>query len=245
MFNRVLSVYKPYMLGLRSLFQYAAGGILPSSEDRKSSRLLDAKRFEEVVGRAPYGAPHMYKSLDAAAAVLVMARTLDDRLGTSVDLANKFYLALDELQLYFFLLNRTKEEVHCRFKGKQVVVLEGFDQSGKSTLKKGMVSQFRSTMSVSLDSLWPELNDIFAALPESIYGAFNYILCYMLAQQIMEAEDSQTIFVERYFHYYCATAACLDRNRDPRSLSEAAYYWPNDLPQPDLVCSVSLCVWRV
>lgn len=228
------------MLGLRSLFQYAAGGMLPSSEDRKISKRLEASRLEQAVGRAPYGAPHMYKSLDAAVAVVAMARALDDRLGTAHELANNFYRALDELQLYFFLLNRSKEEAHCRFKGKQVVVLEGFDLSGKSTLKKGMVSRFRNTMSCSLDSVWPDLNDIFATLPEAVYGAFNCIRCYMLAQQIMEAEEHQTIFVERYFHYFCATAACLDRARDPRSLAEVAYYWPNDLPQPDLVCLVSL-----
>lgn len=228
MLQHLLALFKAHMLGVRSLFQYA---LLPvQATHTQSGALLDA-----LTSTAPYGAKCMYKSLDAAVAVLLLARGMDNRLADTTEASGSFYERLTDLQHFFFLYNKNKTTSWYAFQNKQVIVLEGFDKSGKTTLQNGLTSRFNNTISCSLRDISQDMEQIFSKMPEAVSCAFDFVRCYFLARQIIEAEDGCTIFVEQFYHYSCARTACLKSGSDPRNLNETAFCWPNDLPQPNLV----------
>lgn len=231
MFSRLVSLYRPYMLGIRTLLQNA---LLPALTGTPSPQST-AQLLDSLASSSPYGVQHMYKSLDAAVVVLLMAREMDPRLSSSNDSARAFYSQLAELQQYIFIMGRAKSSAQHNFGNKQVIVLEGFGQSGKSLLLRALVARFGHTAGCALDEVWPDMRAIFAGMPEAVSCAFDFVKCYFLARRISEVEDGQTVFVENYYHSSCARTACLDQSRDPRSLPEVAFYWPTDLPQPNLV----------
>jgi hypothetical protein len=235
MLQQAVTMYRPYVLGIRSFLNYASGGLLAGTPAAGQHSKSIAASLDIFSQSSPFGTPCMYKSLEAAAIVLQLARGLDDRLSEENELAKSFFAALDQLQIFFLEINRTKGSTALRFEGKQVVVLEGFDRAGKSTLAESFVSRFDYSSTCALENCYPEMKTIFTSLHEATAAAFEFVSCYFLAREIFEAESNQTIIVERFYHFACANAACVPSSRDPRTLPEIAFYWPNDLPKPDLV----------
>ena len=239
MLPQLLAMYQPYVMGLRSALQYVARGLKGPSDHDVTTRLPLPNshhiQTDSLSKLSPYGAPYMYKSLEAAANVLRLARDLEPRLSEDNALANEFFEELVQLEIFIAQLNRNKESVRMKFKDKQVVVFEGFHGSGKSTLSNLFISHYKSTLHFSVCDVWPEIRHICSETHEGVAVAFDLASCYFVSKQILEADSNQTILVENYYHWVCAQTACLEHSRDPRSLPEMTFFWPQDLPEPDLV----------
>lgn len=192
--------------------------------------------FKSLSDACPYGVPYQYKNLDSAAMVLFIARAHEPRLSCGNETARKFYSQLNDLMLFFLEYNKNKSARDNVFDDRKVIVLEGFSGSGKTSLSCGMASKFDKTSELRMHSFHAEIRQVFESMPVAVSQAFDFVICYFMARDIIERQAPGGIVVaERYYHYVCARASCLDKQKDPRTLPEPGYYWPCDLPKPHLV----------
>jgi len=175
---------------------------------------------------ASHNVPSSYKSLEAAAMVLRMARKLDDRLNSPA------------MNIYFDLLLTLQNSRFQKvgFKNKKVIALEGFPGCGKSSLANKLVEVSGARSFISTPTFILEVKDKFSVLPEPVCRAFEHTINYFIAKEITECTEN-IVIIEQYYHAICANSACAvcGTIQEVEELPLSAFDWPLDLPQPSLV----------
>lgn len=170
--------------------------------------------------------PGVFRTLDAAALVLRIARQFDPRLQAP---------GLDAYYAQLGVIERARMK---DFAGTKMVVVEGLSGSGKSTLIHGLTS-LSSTYpvgSVEHSPLLLSVQGIFASMPEPVLKAFEFSTNYFTAYAIASSEHKVAL-VERFYHAICAHTVCdvMSTGEDLTQFHPSVFDWPADLPVPDLV----------
>ena len=176
-----------------------------------------------------------FKTLDSAALILRLARSIEPRLQDSS--LDDFYNKLTEVERAG--MTRWKD-----FNGTQVVVIEGLAGSGKTVLIKGLLQTALPSSSSSKVDAVPFSEDqavlnaknIFSSMPEPVLKAFEYASNYSTALAIQRCGHKVAV-VERFHHAVSAHSVCDQAavGEDLTSLPSSVFDWPVDLPVPDLV----------
>lgn len=218
--------------------------------DRAYGRAVSEPRFE-----------CLYKSLDAALAVLRIARasgeleTASDEEGRALD---GFY---DRLCLVEGRASGSPSEVDVGgMKEPFVVVVEGLDGSGKTTFAKSLAAALSSpdgSVRAFAVSTPPKsmsgVRDVFdkrgGAVARAFYMVSNYVLLLDVREEMerisaaepspSEKETSFVFVVDRWYTSTCAYTIGYKNTTGGEesidSLDASLFRWPNDLRKPDVV----------
>eukprot|EP01041_Mallomonas_annulata_P012327 gene12327-25935_t len=190
------------------------------------ARMIPDDLVEAIASSTPYEVHSTYKSLEAAAMVLRIAKKYDERLSSPK--MNTFYELLLALQRFRF--------PKSGFDDKKVIVLEGFSGSGKTTLAHSLTEISGARIIINIPDFILQVRDIFSLTPEPICRAFEHTINYFLAKEVTET-PAKVVIIEQYYHSVCAHAACAVCGTIPelQELPISAFDWPLDLPKPTLV----------
>ncbi|XP_036449583.1 UMP-CMP kinase 2, mitochondrial [Colossoma macropomum] len=123
-------------------------------------------------------------------------------------------------------------------KGFPVIVLEGLDATGKSTLTESLQKALGATLLKSPPQCLAPYRQRFDSEPPLIRRAFYALGNYITAAQIRRESSQSPVIVDRYWHstaaYAIATAVSGPVEKLPSQGSEI-YEWPSDLLRPSLV----------
>ncbi|XP_036398895.1 UMP-CMP kinase 2, mitochondrial [Megalops cyprinoides] len=119
-----------------------------------------------------------------------------------------------------------------------VVVIEGLDATGKTTLTHSLTDTLNATLLQSPPQCLSPWRPRFDSEPALLRRAFYALGNYITAGQINRASAHAPVIVDRYWHstaaYGIATAVSGRVDNLPSPGSEV-YRWPVDLLRPDLV----------
>jgi hypothetical protein len=190
----------------------------------------------------PLGVRCLFKSFETAYAVIRIARPLIE------EVSPKHMLVA--VQHFYSELNELARAGPIDLSRKQVVVLEGLEGAGKSSIAAGLASAYDVSVVSAPPPSVTAMQGIVADLPKLVSRAVDLIACYFVARDAARA-SSVVVIVETGFHKCCAEAVCWGssdlcggedaaRGRcvDPSvasALDQEVYRWPSDLPQPSLV----------
>nr|XP_057947095.1 UMP-CMP kinase 2, mitochondrial [Doryrhamphus excisus] len=124
-----------------------------------------------------------------------------------------------------------------------VIVLEGLDATGKTTLTASLRDALEATLLQSPPQCLSPWRGRFDQEPPIIRRAFYAVGNYITAQQIAHQASKKPVIVDRFWHstaaYAIATAVSGSMCDLPAEGSEL-YRWPSDLLQPSLVILLTL-----
>lgn len=124
-----------------------------------------------------------------------------------------------------------------------VVVVEGLDATGKTTLTESLRDTLGATLLRSPPQCLSPLRARFDQEPPLIRRAFYALGNYITAEQVGQEAMKTPVIVDRYWHstaaYAIATAVSGPVCNLPAAGSEV-YRWPSDLLQPSLVVLLTL-----
>nr|ABP63530.1 thymidylate kinase [Salmo salar] len=124
-----------------------------------------------------------------------------------------------------------------------VIVIEGLDATGKSTLTESLTEALGATLLKSPPQCLSPWRARFDTEPPLIRRAFYALGNYLTAGQIGQEARQAPVIVDRYWHstaaYAIATAVGGKLGNLPQAGSEV-YGWPGDLLRPSLVLMLSL-----
>ncbi|XP_072221484.1 UMP-CMP kinase 2, mitochondrial isoform X2 [Leuresthes tenuis] len=124
-----------------------------------------------------------------------------------------------------------------------VVVIEGLDATGKTTLTESLRDTLGATLLRSPPECLAPWRARFDQEPPIIRRAFYALGNYITAEQISQEGMKTPIIVDRFWHstaaYAIATAVNGPVSNLPSTGSEV-YIWPSDLLQPSLVVLLTL-----
>ncbi|XP_051579441.1 UMP-CMP kinase 2, mitochondrial [Myxocyprinus asiaticus] len=137
------------------------------------------------------------------------------------------------------VLQLVDEQVETsRGDGFPVIVIEGLDATGKTTLTEALRESLNATLLKSPPQCLAPFRQRFDSEPPLIRRAFYALGNYITAAHIGKESLRTPVIVDRYWHstaaYAIATAVSGRVENLPRPYSEL-YQWPEDLLQPDLV----------
>ncbi|KAG9336166.1 hypothetical protein JZ751_002513 [Albula glossodonta] len=119
-----------------------------------------------------------------------------------------------------------------------VIVIEGLDATGKTTLTHSLTATLNATLLRSPPTCLSPWRPCFDSEPALLRRAFYALGNYITASQIAAASEHSPVIVDRYWHstaaYAIATATSGKVGNLPSPGSEV-YRWPCDLLRPDLV----------
>ncbi|KAK9960166.1 hypothetical protein ABG768_010241 [Culter alburnus] len=122
--------------------------------------------------------------------------------------------------------------------GFPVIVIEGLDATGKTTLTEALRESLNATLLKSPPQCLAPFRQRFDSEPPLIRRAFYALGNYITAAHIGKESLRAPVIVDRYWHstaaYAIATAVGGRVENLPRPGSEL-YQWPEDLLQPNLV----------
>ncbi|XP_051723624.1 UMP-CMP kinase 2, mitochondrial [Ctenopharyngodon idella] len=122
--------------------------------------------------------------------------------------------------------------------GFPVIVIEGLDATGKTTLTEALRESLNATLLKSPPQCLAPFRQRFDSEPPLIRRAFYALGNYITAAHIGKESLRAPVIVDRYWHstaaYAIATAVSGRVENLPRPGSEL-YQWPEDLLQPNLV----------
>ncbi|XP_699055.5 UMP-CMP kinase 2, mitochondrial [Danio rerio] len=125
-----------------------------------------------------------------------------------------------------------------RGNGFPVIVIEGLDATGKTTLTEALRQSLNATLLKSPPQCLAPFRQRFDSEPPLIRRAFYALGNYITATHIAKESLRAPVIVDRYWHstaaYAIATAVGGRVENLPKPDSEL-YVWPEDLLQPDLV----------
>ncbi|KAK5605810.1 hypothetical protein CRENBAI_005530 [Crenichthys baileyi] len=124
-----------------------------------------------------------------------------------------------------------------------VIVIEGLDATGKTTLTEFLRDTLGATLLRSPPQCLSTWRARFDREPPIIRRAFYAVSNYITAEQICQAGAKSPVIVDRFWHstaaYAIATAVTGPVSNLPHDGSEV-YCWPSDLLQPSLVVLLTL-----
>lgn len=188
-----------------------------------------------------HGVKILMKTLDSAILLLKVALSVDKRLQKNPKIDNFFeYLCKIEQNCV-----RVARQGFLNFK---VLIVEGLQSSGKSTLINGLKSITRGTAITSIPAHLLAVRYIFDSynIPQEVMRALDYVINYCIAHEVIADSISQppghVIIIEQYYHAVCAQTVCANvtEDKDLNTLPCRAFEWPIDLPVPHLVMFLTL-----
>ncbi|XP_076605702.1 UMP-CMP kinase 2, mitochondrial [Chaetodon auriga] len=124
-----------------------------------------------------------------------------------------------------------------------VIVVEGLDATGKTTLTESLKDTLGATLLRSPPQCLSPLRARFDQEPPLIRRAFYALGNYITAEQVGQEGSKTPVIVDRFWHstaaYAIATAVSGPLCNLPAEGSEV-YRWPSDLLQPSLVVLLTL-----
>ncbi|KAJ3613820.1 hypothetical protein NHX12_020066 [Muraenolepis orangiensis] len=127
--------------------------------------------------------------------------------------------------------------------GFPVVVIEGLDATGKTTLTQSLREALGASLLRSPPQCLSPWRPCFDREPPLLRRAFYAVGNYITAQQMGQEASRAPVIVDRYWHstaaYAIATAASGPVSSLPPEGSDL-YRWPSDLLQPSLVVLLTL-----
>ncbi|XP_016424355.1 UMP-CMP kinase 2, mitochondrial-like [Sinocyclocheilus rhinocerous] len=131
-----------------------------------------------------------------------------------------------------------------RADGFPVIVIEGLDATGKTTLTEALRESLNATLLKSPPQCLAPFRQRFDSEPPLIRRAFYALGNYITAAHIGKESLRAPVIVDRYWHstaaYAIATAVGGRVENLPKPGSEL-YRWPEDLLQPNLVLLLTVC----
>ncbi|NXN09738.1 CMPK2 kinase, partial [Indicator maculatus] len=127
---------------------------------------------------------------------------------------------------------------HQKKGGFPVVVFEGLDATGKTTLTQSVKDTLNGVLLRSPPACISQWRTIFDEEPAPIKRAFYAAGNYILASEIAKASNQAPVIVDRYWHSTAAYTIATEINGQVQDLPPAqdeVYQWPEDLLRPDLV----------
>ncbi|NXX47971.1 CMPK2 kinase, partial [Tricholaema leucomelas] len=127
---------------------------------------------------------------------------------------------------------------HQKKGGFPVVVFEGLDATGKTTLTQSVKDTLNGVLLRSPPACISQWRTIFDEEPAPIKRAFYAAGNYILASEIAKASTQAPVIVDRYWHSTAAYTIATEINGQVQDLPPAqdeVYQWPEDLLRPDLV----------
>lgn len=124
-----------------------------------------------------------------------------------------------------------------------VIVVEGLDATGKTTLTESLKDTLGATLLRSPPQCLSPLRARFDQEPPLIRRAFYALGNYITAEQVGQEGSKTPVIIDRFWHstaaYAIATAVSGPLCNLPEEGSEV-YRWPSDLLQPSLVVLLTL-----
>ncbi|XP_078601422.1 UMP-CMP kinase 2, mitochondrial-like [Branchiostoma floridae x Branchiostoma japonicum] len=119
-----------------------------------------------------------------------------------------------------------------------VIVLEGLDATGKTTLTERLGKMLSAPVLQSPPLPIRHLREVFDSQPELIRRAYYTLGNYILAMQVAEEAQRHPVVIDRFWHsttaYSIATeVGCGDECQLPPR-GHSVYTWPSDLLKPHL-----------
>uniref|UniRef100_A0A8C8AN96 UMP-CMP kinase 2, mitochondrial n=1 Tax=Otus sunia TaxID=257818 RepID=A0A8C8AN96_9STRI len=127
---------------------------------------------------------------------------------------------------------------HQKKGGFPVVVFEGLDATGKTTVTQSVKDTLNGILLSSPPACISQWRTIFDDEPAPIKRAFYAAGNYILASEIAKASTQAPVIIDRYWHSTAAYTIATEINGKVQDLPPAndkVYQWPEDLLKPDLV----------
>ena len=120
-----------------------------------------------------------------------------------------------------------------------VIVMEGLDACGKSTLTSNVVKAIGGSLLKSPPKCVSHLREIFDKYPPSLRRLYYSLSNYAFAAMISDNSQNNIVICDRFWHSTAAYAIATDvKVGDVSNLpycGHTVYDWPSDLLKPDLV----------
>lgn len=132
---------------------------------------------------------------------------------------------------------------HRRKADFPVIVIEGLDATGKSTLTESLRDHLGATLLQSPPQCLSQWRARFDQEPPLIRRAFYALGNYITARQMNQEAEKKPVIVDRFWHSTAAYAMATAVNGPVSNLPPKGsdlYHWPGDLLQPSLVVLLSL-----
>ncbi|KAM6123242.1 UMP-CMP kinase 2, mitochondrial [Pterocles gutturalis] len=127
---------------------------------------------------------------------------------------------------------------HQKKGGFPVVVFEGLDATGKTTVTQSVKDALNGVLLRSPPACISQWRTVFDDEPAPIKRAFYAAGNYILASEIAKASTQAPVIIDRYWHSTAAYTIATEINGKVQDLPPAhdeVYQWPKDLLKPDLV----------
>ncbi|RZB39283.1 UMP-CMP kinase 2, mitochondrial-like [Asbolus verrucosus] len=171
--------------------------------------------------------PTIYRNVEAVLNVLNNSK-LDNIQGVS-----------SLLQIYHNALEKYLEEGSERAKKHPLIILEGLDGSGKSTVGKKLASRLHAATGCTPPESIKHIRYLFddhRELRTAYYALGNYIA----ALEVAVVLKKRPVVMDRYWHSTAAYAIAQATHDFPGEVDippegDSFYHWPSDLLKPDSV----------
>ncbi|KAM4043958.1 UMP-CMP kinase 2, mitochondrial [Anomaloglossus baeobatrachus] len=125
-----------------------------------------------------------------------------------------------------------------------IIVIEGLDATGKSTLTESLKSRLNASLLKSPPDSISQWRTIFDSESSLIKRAYYAIGNYIGAAEIAKVSKTSPVIVDRFWHSTAAYAIATEVGGGIHNLPDPhhdVYHWPQDLLQPDLVILLTVC----
>ncbi|XP_075454418.1 UMP-CMP kinase 2, mitochondrial [Ascaphus truei] len=125
-----------------------------------------------------------------------------------------------------------------------VIVIEGLDATGKSTLTQSLKDSLGAVLLKSPPDCISQWRKTFDDEPSLIKRAYYALGNYIVASEIEKASRKSPVIVDRYWHSTAAYAIATEIGGSVHNLPEChheVYQWPDDLLKPNLVILLTVC----
>ena len=205
------------------------------------------RRNASYASAVPHAIHGLFSGFYAAATILRVARKeLDPSVELEAGSLEAFYKQLSHVEQS--LSGRSSDVTGGIASPYFVVVVEGLDGTGKSTLVESLVQQLPSpyvgracaTPPQSMAAIRPVFDKRGGAVARAFYAVGNYVLQFEMEKECEENPSASMVFVvDRWYSSTCAYSIAWENTHGgPESIDELDsrfFEWPKDLGPPQLM----------